>query len=916
MAGLWTLRLGCFLGYRGLRSGDRRFNRIKTQPGAFLAAWTMQGAWALGNLAPTLTALACMSAAGAAAARRPVCLREQLGWALFCFGLTIEAVADWQKLAFRSDPDNARRFISSGLWARSRHPNYFGELCLRPLHWASLAGPVLNSCLVLFVSGLPLLEAAARKRWGSDPAYQEYESRTPLLNEDRSAPVTYSQCPRLHQNEDRSAPVTYSPVPKITPEQRPQHQSLIHQFPRLHQNEDRSAPVTYSRVPNITPEQRPQCTSHLFTSAQDYTRTKTAVPPVTYSPVPKITPEQRPQCTSHIFTSAQDYTRTKTAVHQSFTSAQAHTRTKNPPLSPQSQSAAEESVDVASRACCCADVLRRAGTSPMAVSVEGLCEWAVADLHCRTWPGACRQLPPPPLPPTTSQSIKSLRLLLEGAVAADSKEADALLAEAAGRGLAGVCHQLLLSLTPPPTEEGREAALMAAAETGAVVSCAVLLGHGVRPRQPALRLALASGCQATVLLLLRAGAPFSASGLVRILKRCRVGLRWKWPFIVLVTTVTKSDWRYWTGQRSTWPPASPSSGAQFPVCASSATCCPASTRAARASGARPRRCGPLPGCHSGRRRALGGSQQLLVLATCLVGYTGYPPPLIRLWPCVAFAELNSSGVDALVPMPKWPGGGVHRLSGLQPERGCLLRVAMAPERLRLPRYRFLLAAFQVELPAWAILAALTTRSDPVDAACRLPGRLLLQRLATEAAAAGSDNRVDFTVILGFEVAVLQQLRLMEQQVLLAALLVLPGHAKELASHLGEPAARHCVPGRLRQHEAAWAAAVPLQGAHEVAVVAQQGQKLFVLQGDGQPLVCQNLIVHRAVALRLLVRESVVAMDGEKSLLGCWLKLLRELNAEELAEARRLRQLVGGSRASRCRCQRFCGLAAAPPPVLW
>ncbi|PAA89409.1 hypothetical protein BOX15_Mlig015070g3, partial [Macrostomum lignano] len=364
---------------------------------------------------------------------------------------------------------------------------------------------------------------------------------------------------------------------------------------------------------------------------------------------------------------------------------------------------ADESVDDASRACCCADVLRRAGTSPMAVSVEGLCEWAVADLHCRTWPGACRQLPPPPLPPTTSQSIKSLseavaaddaallsRLLLEGAVAADSKEADALLAEAAGRGLAGVCHQLLLSLTPPPTEEGREAALMAAAEAGAVVSCAVLLGHGVRPRQPALRLALASGCQATVLLLLRAGAPFSASGLSP-----SFGLScptWPQPQALL-------DW----------------SAQHLAACVAELRRAIPRLRVLRylLSGQHPR--GPVlvepdrvavdlcldavPAADG----APGGSQQLLVLATCLVGYTGYPAPLIRLWPCVAFAELNSSGVDALTPMPKWPGGGragsVHRLSGLQPERGCLLRVAMAPERLRLPRYRFLLAAFQVELPA-------------------------------------------------------------------------------------------------------------------------------------------------------------------------------------------------------------------------
>jgi steroid 5-alpha reductase family enzyme len=102
-------------------------------------------------------------------------------------------VADRQKSAFRSDPANAGRFISSGLWAWSRHPNYFGEIVL----WvgvALIALPVLSGwqhvtlvsplfvyLLLTRISGIPPLERRAEEKWGDDPAYRAYVERTPVL---------------------------------------------------------------------------------------------------------------------------------------------------------------------------------------------------------------------------------------------------------------------------------------------------------------------------------------------------------------------------------------------------------------------------------------------------------------------------------------------------------------------------------------------------------------------------------------------------------------------------------------------------------------------------------------------------------------------------------------------------------------
>jgi steroid 5-alpha reductase family enzyme len=118
---------------------------------------------------------------------------ELLGWALWVVGFTIEALADHQKTVFRSDPSNAGRFITTGLWARSRHPNYFGEVLLWTglwvtgfAHytggaWLTAASPVLSYLLLTRVSGIPMVEARADAKWGDDPAYIAYRDQTPVL---------------------------------------------------------------------------------------------------------------------------------------------------------------------------------------------------------------------------------------------------------------------------------------------------------------------------------------------------------------------------------------------------------------------------------------------------------------------------------------------------------------------------------------------------------------------------------------------------------------------------------------------------------------------------------------------------------------------------------------------------------------
>lgn len=184
---VWAARLGAFLFRRVKRDGrDGRFDSIKVDKIRFLMTWTLQGLW-------VLLTLACALAIITGAERESFGVFAVVGTVVWAVGFAIEAVADQQKSAFKQDPANEGRFISSGLWAWSRHPNYFGEITLwtgiaimaLPVlsgwRWVTLISPVFVVVLLTRISGLPMLERRALKRWGDEPAYQEYVRTTPVL---------------------------------------------------------------------------------------------------------------------------------------------------------------------------------------------------------------------------------------------------------------------------------------------------------------------------------------------------------------------------------------------------------------------------------------------------------------------------------------------------------------------------------------------------------------------------------------------------------------------------------------------------------------------------------------------------------------------------------------------------------------
>jgi steroid 5-alpha reductase family enzyme len=184
---IWAARLGTFLFRRIHKAGkDARFDEIKPSFPRFLLTWTLQGLWVTLTLAAALAAITTTT-------RKGLGLFALAGFLVWAFGFTIEVVADRQKSRFRADPANKGRFIHTGLWAWSRHPNYFGEIVLwigvtiialpvlRGWQWVALISPAFVAVLLTRISGVPLLEKRADERWGGQEDYEAYKARTPAL---------------------------------------------------------------------------------------------------------------------------------------------------------------------------------------------------------------------------------------------------------------------------------------------------------------------------------------------------------------------------------------------------------------------------------------------------------------------------------------------------------------------------------------------------------------------------------------------------------------------------------------------------------------------------------------------------------------------------------------------------------------
>lgn len=187
MVSFWALRLGIFLFIRVLKVGeDRRFREAKKSFSKYLVWWTMSALWVFLTTANALTLIINNKKL----VNQPI---FYLGLLIWFIGILFEIIADEQKRRFRLNEKNRGKFISSGLWSISRHPNYFGEIILwigiaiislptlSGFQYVTLISPLFIYLLLTRISGVNLLEESSDKKWGDLPEYEQYKRETPVL---------------------------------------------------------------------------------------------------------------------------------------------------------------------------------------------------------------------------------------------------------------------------------------------------------------------------------------------------------------------------------------------------------------------------------------------------------------------------------------------------------------------------------------------------------------------------------------------------------------------------------------------------------------------------------------------------------------------------------------------------------------
>ncbi|KAH9763532.1 S5A REDUCTASE domain-containing protein [Citrus sinensis] len=201
---------------------DRRFDEMRSNLGKLAIFWIFQAVWVWTVSLP-------VTVVNASDRDPSVQAVDVIGWIMWSVGVSIEAIADQQKLSFKNSPENRGKWCNVGFWKYSRHPNYFGEmrhmgmvsqigmiavseinLCIYKIflwwgifvastpvldgaEWLVILGPIFLTLLLLFISGIPLLEESADKKFGNMPAYRLYKKTTsPLIP---LPPVVYGNLP-------------------------------------------------------------------------------------------------------------------------------------------------------------------------------------------------------------------------------------------------------------------------------------------------------------------------------------------------------------------------------------------------------------------------------------------------------------------------------------------------------------------------------------------------------------------------------------------------------------------------------------------------------------------------------------------------------------------------------------------------
>lgn len=184
LTGCWGLRLAAHLTWRNWgEAEDHRYGQWRRSASRFWIVSLFKVFW-LQALFLWIISMVLQAAQLSPQPARFTTL-DIIGLLVWTVGFVFESVADWQLARFKADPANRGRVMDQGLWAWSRHPNYFGEFLVwwgfflvaltTPGGWWTVISPIIVSLVLLKMTGLPLTEAALKER---RPGYSDYIKRT------------------------------------------------------------------------------------------------------------------------------------------------------------------------------------------------------------------------------------------------------------------------------------------------------------------------------------------------------------------------------------------------------------------------------------------------------------------------------------------------------------------------------------------------------------------------------------------------------------------------------------------------------------------------------------------------------------------------------------------------------------------
>ena len=184
---IWGIRLGTYLFKRIQRDNDDvRFEKAKKNFFWFLQYWMGQALWV--SITSSAAVIAILKTEN-----NSFNIYVIVGVLIWIIGFSLEVIADLQKSKFKQIENTNKTFISKGLWSKSRHPNYFGEITLwigiYIISFSSLSGieiltvisPIFVYILLTRMSGINMLEKIADERYGHLDEYIEYKRNTPTL---------------------------------------------------------------------------------------------------------------------------------------------------------------------------------------------------------------------------------------------------------------------------------------------------------------------------------------------------------------------------------------------------------------------------------------------------------------------------------------------------------------------------------------------------------------------------------------------------------------------------------------------------------------------------------------------------------------------------------------------------------------